>query len=156
MYHSDQVGQKNELSLCSPAKNIFGQSFVRRELRNLFCKLLQFRVLSLCFLFSYEKIQPLALYFTIWYYILRVTKMFIAFDPVILILAIYPSYKSARLTNSLNVQQYKNGQVNMDYFATTTNYKYGNYGSTWKIAQGIMLLEVTRIRTCTCNMIQPF
>ena len=26
--------------------------------------------------------------------------MFIAFDPVILILAIYPSYKSARLTNS--------------------------------------------------------
>lgn len=53
--------------------------------------------------------------------------MFIAFDPVILILAIYPSYKSARLTNSLNVQQYKSGQVNMDYFVTTTNYKYGNY-----------------------------
>lgn len=53
--------------------------------------------------------------------------MFIAFDPVILILAIYPSYKSARLTNSLNVQEYKSGQVNMDYFATTTNYKYGNY-----------------------------
>lgn len=60
--------------------------------------------------------------------------MFIAFDPVILILAIYPSYKSARLTNSLNVQQYKSAQVNMDYFATTTNYKYGNYGATWKIA----------------------
>lgn len=43
----------------------------------------------------------------------------------------------------------------MDYFATTKNYKYGNYEATWKTAE-IMLLKVTRIHMYIYTMIQLF